>query len=632
MRERNEPDPSPLTSATAAGAARLPAGSLAAGVLAATLLFAGAPAAWAITCADLGTNAQPDTPTAGDCTITGPVTVSASSLDIVRDLIITSTGQVNLSVDVTINVGNDLLHNGQINGSASGQPGKNVTIVVGQDATINGVVNTQGGAGQPGGHQTYEIDGNFTVAAGLTTAPRIISQGMGGGAGGDVTATVGGDAVFQAASGFQNAIQTGGGAVDFTVDGLFDLQTFRVISTGGSPGAGATLTSAAQAGLDGGPFTLTTQSTALFAGRVVTTGGAGGNGNATFTAGAPGGAGAPISVLACSTLQTISGAEFASNGGNGGTNSGTTTRAAGGAAANQSWHSDGDMTLASTTSFRATGGNAGGANGQFTLTSAGTVTNNATFNPAGPSIQSGVATQCAEPGITKELTSGPDNDGDSEIDLVVEVGRTSLVTATSPEGDVPYDFTITYTPDEDSTPVVVLDALPAEWWVVEVNGVTATNGCIAGGDPTSDGQEGTFSVALANGNCTGSTPPGLGATNIEWYPDVENGSRTLVVHALPRQIPSRSRTQPPRYHPNACGGFRLNDGAVAFEIDELGEIVDITTPLFGPTDAITLIAVDVPDAEYPRDGSGDSDGDGFTDAEEVEAGTDPCDDANFPVE
>jgi hypothetical protein len=62
--------------------------------------------------------------------------------------------------------------------------------------------------------------------------------------------------------------------------------------------------------------------------------------------------------------------------------------------------------------------------------------------------------ECAP--LSKEITSGPDNDSDGEIDLVVPINV---------ETPTQYDFTITWNGDD---PVWIYDTAPAEWDVIEV--------------------------------------------------------------------------------------------------------------------------------------------------------------------
>jgi hypothetical protein len=218
----------------------------------------------------------------------------------------------------------------------------------------------------------------------------------------------------------------------------------------------------------------------------------------------------------------------------------------------------------------------------------------------------------AEPGLSKELTSGPDVNDDGEIDIVVEVGQTVTTQ---------YDFTLTYNPDVGNPYVVILDTLPAEWQLIEVNGVTSGNSCISGGD--NNGGSGTIDVAPANGKCNQQK----GATKIEWIPDPNQGNQTLNVVASTRTGKGGPHGL---FSPTSCGKLTLNDGAIAYKADEWGELVldeyDNPIILFGPTQSLMLVAVeDLNGGGVVPDGSGNEDGDAFTDAEEVlDIGSDPC--------
>jgi hypothetical protein len=196
--------------------------------------------------------------------------------------------------------------------------------------------------------------------------------------------------------------------------------------------------------------------------------------------------------------------------------------------------------------------------------------------------------------LSKALTSGPDDDNDGEIDLVFTVGADSAAYR---------DFTIVYTGEDR---VLVADTVPAEWRTI-------------GLDP---------STGIANDAPVGKGNANKSATRITW--DVEEPG-TLVVDAWTRPSPGGNA----KYAPTSCGLLSLNDGAVAYQVDqETGELIldENLDPIivFGPTDAIHLIAVGDEDvgllpSDYPRDGSGDFDGDGLTDAVEVFIiDSDPC--------
>lgn len=194
--------------------------------------------------------------------------------------------------------------------------------------------------------------------------------------------------------------------------------------------------------------------------------------------------------------------------------------------------------------------------------------------------------------IEKVVTSGPDVDGDGVIDLVVEVGQTEPTV---------YDFTIDYS----GPPVMILDTVPAEWQVIEV---------------VPDNAEDRLEISQANKKNNNKS-----ATKIAWWPG--DGESNLLVVVESRGRPSG------KYAPTSCGVLYLNeDGAEVYEIDpETGEpLVDDYGEMLPPiaiSNPLELVAVsDVnEDGVIARDGTGDEDGDGLTDAKEaLELGTDPC--------
>jgi hypothetical protein len=207
-------------------------------------------------------------------------------------------------------------------------------------------------------------------------------------------------------------------------------------------------------------------------------------------------------------------------------------------------------------------------------------------------------------GIEKAITSGPDVDGDGIIDLVVEVGK---IESTA------YGFTITYDDTAGGPPVIILDTVPAEWQVIE----------IYLNDELVDPLDETDTVDCYQAN---KKKNNKSATKIEWQPNAG------VISALTVYVESRPRPSG-KYAPTSCGKLFLNeDGAEVYEIDPItGEpLVDPETgellPPIMVSNPLVLVAVkDLDGNGIVGDGSGDEDGDGLTDADEVLVyGTDPC--------
>ena len=145
----------------------------------------------------------------------------------------------------------------------------------------------------------------------------------------------------------------------------------------------------------------------------------------------------------------------------------------------------------------------GPANGPSFLYTLDTATGAATLvGPTGFSTIDGLAWkgEC----FKKELTSGPDADGDGAIDLVVEIGQLTPAA---------YDFTITWAGFE-GVPVLIGDRAPAEWDVTEIefDGTGLPLDC--GGEATFVGPYGMVDVFRGG-------KPGKKCesdTGIEWMP------------------------------------------------------------------------------------------------------------------
>ena len=202
--------------------------------------------------------------------------------------------------------------------------------------------------------------------------------------------------------------------------------------------------------------------------------------------------------------------------------------------------------------------------------------------------------------IEKVVIAGPD----IVEPMMVEVG---LGTPTI------YIFQINYTGD-GATPVVVLDTVPAEWNVSVLEDT----------DPTdADG----IVVSTANKKDNEKS-----ATKIVWVPPI-SGPSTITVMAVSRGRPKGKDKAPTKYAPTSCGLLYLNDGAEVYELDLItGE------PKVDPTTGIRLAAIvstvplrlaavmDLNGGGIVGDGTGDEDGDGYTDADEVfNLESSPCD-------
>ncbi len=216
-------------------------------------------------------------------------------------------------------------------------------------------------------------------------------------------------------------------------------------------------------------------------------------------------------------------------------------------------------------------------------------------------------------GIVKTIVDGPDFDNMDGIDIVVEAGKSSTTE---------YEFKIDYT-NSNNDEVIVFDAIPAEWQVINVAGQLITNG-FGGGDDGNVGT-GTISVMPANKKANNKS-----ATIIEWTPDPTLINSMINVIVTTRKSPGRRNE---KYKPTSCGLLSLNDGAVVLELDpatgEPKEDPVTGIPLAPLFESESLILVALKDANddgvMNRDGSGDEDGDGLTDLEEVrDFGTDPC--------
>ena len=215
--------------------------------------------------------------------------------------------------------------------------------------------------------------------------------------------------------------------------------------------------------------------------------------------------------------------------------------------------------------------------------------------------------------FTKCTTSGPDVDGDGEIDLAVEVGQ--LVTTE-------YDFTMTYS-NPGGPPVLIVDTAPAEWIVTAIEADT-TDLPVGPNAPASFANGfGTVDVFK-----TGKGAKSKSSTKIHWRPDPNGGTLNVLMET--RQSPGKNNV---KFAPTSCGPLFLNSGlAKVFEVDPAtGEplrdpvTLELLPPLFTAEPLVLAAVEDLDGGGVVPDGSGDEDGDGRTDIEEVrDFGSDPC--------
>jgi hypothetical protein len=208
------------------------------------------------------------------------------------------------------------------------------------------------------------------------------------------------------------------------------------------------------------------------------------------------------------------------------------------------------------------------------------------------------------PGIGKIITAGPDEDFDQNTDVVVLVKKTSPTV---------YEFEIVYT-NPGGPSVVITDAVPAEWQVLVVAGHFLADGFSAG--EVWDGAGGTVAVFPANKKTNNKS-----ATRIVWVPDPGNDRSTISVVVKSRPRPSKKEA---KFAPTSCGALFLNDGAFVFELGPDGTAL---FPEIFSSKPLLLVAVkDLGGDGIVGDGSGDEDGDGRMDLQEVREApfTDPC--------
>jgi len=217
--------------------------------------------------------------------------------------------------------------------------------------------------------------------------------------------------------------------------------------------------------------------------------------------------------------------------------------------------------------------------------------------------------------FTKVLTSGPDADEDGKIDLVIEVGQLETTI---------YDFTMTY--DNPGGPdVLIVDTVPAEWIVTEIEGDTTDL-------PVGPGETASFNKGFGTIDVfkTGKGKKSKSSTKIHWRPSLpfgpDDGKINVIIET--RQSPGLKNV---KFAPTSDGALFLNSGpAQVFEIDATGKpLRDPATgeklpPILEASPLCLAAVTDINGSGLERDGSGDEDGDGLTDLlEACELGTDP---------
>lgn len=231
---------------------------------------------------------------------------------------------------------------------------------------------------------------------------------------------------------------------------------------------------------------------------------------------------------------------------------------------------------------------------------------------------SGTGTSCGDhdvlswhlstPGLSKELTSGPD-DGAGGIALAVEIDQLD---------PTEYDFTITYDV-VGGPPVLIDDTVPAEWDVTDIEFDPT-------GLPLDCGEETAFAGIYGMVDVFRDGKPGKKChsnTTVQW---IELADNTLNVQTEARCHDNKKNK---KCKPTSCGALYLNYGAIAYKKDGEGNLVLDQGELVvvaGPTDPICLVAVeDLDGGGIDLTGNGDEDGDGLLDHNEAcDIGTDPC--------
>lgn len=218
---------------------------------------------------------------------------------------------------------------------------------------------------------------------------------------------------------------------------------------------------------------------------------------------------------------------------------------------------------------------------------------------------SGVAN--AQTVLTKEITMG---------DIAIQIKKTTTT---------PYEYTLTYVPAPgDPENVVIIDTVPAEWDVTSIDGVPNLP-LDCGGSETAG------NLDLNRGGKAGKKCSS--ATKFAWTLTPSQPSQTVIVGTETRESPAtiKHTNKTDKFKPTSCGKLALNDGAQAFEANPDGTLVlDLDgnpIPVGDPSNSLMLVAVDdLNGLGIVADGTGDEDGDGISDYDEVrfDVVTDPC--------